>query len=326
MRRRELLAAGVALLGCGQPALAQAPAYPSRPIKVIVPYAAGGGLDAVTRLVTQGMSEVLAQSMVVDNRAGAGGTIGAETVARAPADGYTVLMAGNPELVISPAVMPAAARYSVLKDFIPIMMVSESPNVLVAHPSVSGSLADILSGKAQVEGGLSIGTPGQASPQHIAIEVLQAGTKQKLVHVPYKGAGPAVADVLSGQVKLALVGAPPLIPNLRAGKLRALAVTQRLRSALLPDVPTIEEATGIKGLDGYSTWYGLLAPAATPQPVVEALHNAIGGVLARPDIKAKLLAMATEPLALPPAAFAERIRSEVKRYEEVVRRFNIKVE
>lgn len=326
MKRRELLAGAGAVLAAGLPGVGRAQAWPAKPIKVVVPYAAGGGLDAITRLVTQAMGEVLGQSLVVDNRTGAGGMIGAESVARATPDGYTVLMAGNPELVITPTVLPAGARYSVLKDFIPIMLVSESPNILVAHPSVTGSLSDILAGKAAVEGGIAIGTPGLASAQHIAVEILQSATKQKVVHVPYKGAGPAVADVVGGQVKLALVGAPPVIPNLKAGKLRALAVTQRQRSSLLPDVPTVEEATGIKGVDGYSTWYGLLAPAGTPTAVVDALHKAIAGVLARPDIRARLASMATEPLALGPAAFTERIRTEVKRYEEVVKKFNIKAE
>jgi tripartite-type tricarboxylate transporter receptor subunit TctC len=317
--------AGAAVAG-GLPLLSRAQGYPDKPVRVIVPYAAGGGLDAITRLLTQAMGESLHQPFIVDNRAGAGGMIGAEAVARAAPDGYTLLMAGNPELVITPAVLAKSARYNVVKDFAPIMLVSDSPNVLFAHPSVTGSLADLLSGKTPVEGGISIATPGPGSPQHVAVEVLKASTKQKVVHVPYKGAGPAVADVLGGQVKLGLVGAPPVIPNLKAGKLRALAVTERRRSPLLPDVPTVEEATGIKGVDAYSTWYGLLAPAATPQAIIDTLYKAIAGVMARPEMKAKLEAMATEPLALAPAAFAERIRTEAKRYEEVVRRYNIKGE
>jgi tripartite-type tricarboxylate transporter receptor subunit TctC len=272
------------------------------------------------------MSEVLGQSIVVDNRPGGGGAIGAESVARATPDGYTLLMAGNPEIVITPSLAPASVRYNVAKDFIPIMLVSESPNVIVAHPSVAASLGDILSGKISVEGGVAFGTPGLASPQHLTVEVMAASAKEKVVHVPYKGAGPAVADLLGGQIRLAIVGAPPVLANLKAGKLRALAVGQRQRSPLLPEIPTIEEMTGIKGVEGFSTWYGLLAPSGTPQSVVDTVHKSIASVLARPDMRAKLATMGTDLQATPTTAFADRIRTESRKYEEVVRRFNIKPE
>jgi tripartite-type tricarboxylate transporter receptor subunit TctC len=325
MRRSLICAAAAAALaaGFGSTASAQT-AYPNKPIRMIVPYAAGGGLDAVTRTVAQGMSELLGQTIVVENKAGAGGTIGAEMVARATPDGYTVLMAGNPELVIAPALTPATVRYNLAKDFIPIMLVSESPNVVFAHPSVTGSLADIVSGKYAVEP--AVASPGLGSPQHIALEVLNAGSKQKLTHVPYKGAGPAVGDVLGGQVKLGISGAPPLIPHIKAGKLRALAVTQARRSLLIPDVPTVEEATGVRGMEAFTTWYGLLAPAGTPAEAVAALSKAIMTVLARPEVKAKLASMGTDLVALPSGPFSERMKFEAKRYEEVVQRFNIKPE
>ena len=304
--------------------LAQSPAYPSRPIRMVVPYAAGGGLDVVTRNVTQAMAEVLGQAIVIDNKAGAGGTIGAESVARAAPDGYTLLMSGNPELVIAPSLTPAAVRYNVLKDFVPIMLVAESPNIIYAHPSVTGSLADIMSGRFKVEPG--VGTPGPGSPQHVALEILNASSRQPLVHVPYKGAAPAVADAIGGQIKLGIVGAPPVLPNLKAGKLRALAVTQARRTPLAPDIPTVEEVTGLKGLEVFTTWYGLLAPAGTPPQAIEALQKAAATVLARPEMKARLASLGTDVVALPGAPFAERMRVELKRYEEVVQRFNIKAE
>jgi tripartite-type tricarboxylate transporter receptor subunit TctC len=322
MRRHFLTMLAAATLVMSGNVLAQA-AYPNKPIRMIVPYAAGGGLDAVTRTVAQGMSELLGQNIVVENKAGAGGTIGAEMVARAAPDGYTVLMAGNPELVIAPSLTPGTVRYNLAKDFVPIMLVSESPNIVFAHPSVASSLADILSGKTPVD---AVASPGLGSPQHIALEVLNSASKHKLTHVPYKGAGPAVADVLGGQVKLGIVGAPPLLPNIKAGKLRALAVTQAKRSPLVPDVPTVEEATGIRGMEAFTTWYGLLVPTGTPPEAVEALSKSITTVLARPEIKAKLASMGTDVVALPAAAFAERMRSDFKRYEEVVQRFNIKPE
>jgi tripartite-type tricarboxylate transporter receptor subunit TctC len=322
MRRHFLSMLAAAALVMSGNVLAQA-AYPNKPIRMIVPYAAGGGLDAVTRTVAQGMSELLGQNIVVENKAGAGGTIGAEMVARAAPDGYTVLMAGNPELVIAPSLTPGTVRYNLARDFVPIMLVSESPNIVFAHPSVASSLADILSGKTPVD---AVASPGLGSPQHIALEVLNSASRHKLTHVPYKGAGPAVADVLGGQVKLGIVGAPPLLPNIKAGKLRALAVTQAKRSPLVPDVPTVEEATGIRGMEAFTTWYGLLVPTGTPPEAVEALSKSITTVLARPEIKAKLASMGTDVVALPAAAFAERMRSDFKRYEEVVQRFNIKPE
>ena len=203
---------------------AAAQVYPTKPIRMIVPYAAGGGLDAVTRIVTQAMSGALGQPIVVENRAGGGGTIGAETVAKAAPDGYTLLMAGNPELVINP-ILISGVRYSVSRDFVPIMLVAESPNIIAAHPSVKGTLADILAGKG-VDGPVTIASPGQGSPQHLAIEAMRSISKADVVHVPYKGAAPAVVDAMGGQTKLVLGGAPPLLPQIRAGKLRALAVTQ----------------------------------------------------------------------------------------------------
>ena len=317
----RLLAAASVLSAGG--AIAQA--YPAKPIRMVVPYAPGGGLDAITRLVAQQMTEGLGQSIVVDNKAGAGGMIGAEAVAKATPDGYTVLMAGNPELVITPT-LTASQRYNVTKDFIPIMLVAESPNILVAHPSLKASLRDILNGVDRGDGPLSVGTPGQGSPQHMAVEVLKSLSRGNWTHVPYKGAGPAIVDVLGGQTKLALTGAPPLLTHIRSGKLKALAVTQPRRSALVPDIPTVEEASGVKGLDSYSTWYGLLVPTGTAQTVVDTLQKSITTVLARPDTRQKINDMGSEVIALAGAAFGERIRTEQRRYEEVIHRFNIKAE
>jgi len=296
--------------------------YPTKPIRMIVPYAAGGGLDALTRVLAQGMSETLGQSIVIENKVGAGGMIGAEFVARSVSDGYTLLMAGNPELVISPHLL-GGNRYNVSKDFVPIMLAAESPNIIAAHPSLKASLRDIVQNVPRGDGPLTIGSPGQGSPQHLTIEALKSLGKAEWVHAPYKGAGPAIVDTLGGQTQLVLSGAPPLLPHLRSGKLKALAVTQPQRSALMPDIPTVAEATGLKGLDSYSTWYGLLAPAGTPQGVVETLHKAIAGVLARPEVRQKLQEMGTEVVALSNPGFAERIQSESKRYHDVIRRFNI---
>jgi tripartite-type tricarboxylate transporter receptor subunit TctC len=204
--------------------------------------------------------------------------------------------------------------------------VAESPNILVAQGDTNINLRDAISGAQRIDKPLTVGTPGQGSPQHLTVAVLRSMSKADFVHVPYRGAGPAVVDVLGGQLQLALTGAPPLIPHIKAGKLKAIAVTQPKRSGLLPNIPTLEEATGLGGMENYSTWYGLLAPAQTPPAVVEALQRSIAAILARPDIKAKINDMGSEVMAVPGAAFADRIRSESKRYEDIIRRFNIKPE
>jgi tripartite-type tricarboxylate transporter receptor subunit TctC len=322
------LAAAVTItvgVGVGVGAQAQTPSYPTKPIRMVVPYAAGGGLDAIARLVAQGMSEGLGQTIVVENKAGAGGTIGADSVAKAVPDGYTLLMAGNPEPVINPTLM-TGVRYNVARDFVPVMLVAESPNIIVSNASFKEGLREIMEGRFQGPGAITVGTPGQGSPQHIAVEVLRSLGKTDLVHVPYKGAGPAVVDVLGGQIRLAITGSPPLLAHIKSGKLKALAVTQSKRSSLIPNVPTFEEATGMKGLETYSTWYGLLAPTGTPAAVVEVLRKSIAAVLAKPELIAKINAMGSDVVALPTSAFSERMNAELKRYEEVIRRFNVKVE
>jgi len=317
-----LLASWMSAGVCAQ----NAPAWPTRPITMVVPYAAGGGLDAIARVVAHAMGEELGQTVIVDNRAGGGGVIGADSVARAAPDGYTVLMAGNPELVIAQTLVPGNVRYDVQKDFVPIMLVSESVNILFTHPAVTASLADILAGKAIVPGGISVGTPGQGTPQHIALEVLRAATREDILHVPYRGGGPAVLAVMGGQTQFGFVGAPPVLAGVNAGKLRALAVNSAKRSALAPDVPTIAEATGIEGTEVFSTWYGLLAPRATPTTAIHALQQAMSRSLARQDVRDRLAAMGTEVLALPQAAFAERIRQDIAHYVEAIPRFSIKSE
>lgn len=299
--------------------------YPSKPIRLVVPYAAGGGIDAIARVVAQDMAEGLGQAITVDNKAGAGGMIGAELVARAQPDGYTVLFAGNPELTINPS-LTGSTRYNVQKDFTPLMVVAESPNVLVAHPGLKASLRDIVQGMDRGDGTLSIGTPGQGTPQHLTVEVLKSLSKAQWVHVPYKGAAPAIVDALGGQTRLVLTGAPPLLPHIRSGKLKALAVMQPKRSALVPDVPTFEEASGLKGLESYSTWYGVLVPAATPSAVVEVLQKSLATSLTKPELRQKLQELGTEVVAQPGKLFAERIRLESQRYDDVIRRFNLKAE
>lgn len=310
------------MLGAMAPAWAQG--FPGAPLKLIVPYSAGGGADAVARLLALGMGEELKQSVIVDNRAGAGGMVGAEAVAKASPDGYTVLFAGNPELTIVPWLHPRLP-YAPLTDFTPVVLVSQSPNVLVANVSLSAkTLRAALEAARKAPGGITIGTPGNGTPQHIAVELLKQQTGMDIVHVPYKGASPATVAALGGEVSFALVGAPPLLPHLASGKLVPLAVTQPKRSPLLPDVPTLGEAIGLMRDDDFVAWYGVLVPSRTPPEVVKQLEKAAFAVLKRPDTRAKFAALGTDLAAMPGDQFAQRMRNETKTYGEIIKRFSIK--
>jgi len=325
MKRRTFLsAAGASLLACAPMARA-AQSYPKAPVRMIVPYAAGGGADAIARIMAQGMGDTLDQSFIVENRAGAGGMIGAEMVARATPDGYTVLMAGNPELTISPWIQ-AKVNYSASRDFLPVVLVSQSPNILVAHPrSENKNLKDALDSAMRSAGGITIATPGSGSAQHIAVEMLKAETGLEIVHVPYKGAGPATIAVLGGEVAFALVGAPPALPHIASGKLTALAVTQPQRSPLLPDVPTIEEAMGIMGNEDLVTWYGLLVPAGTPAEAQKQLERAAFATLEQPGMRDKFATLGTDLVAMPSREFAARMKRESARFQTVIQQLKLTV-
>lgn len=321
-RRTALTALGTSMLGAMAPAWAQG--FPSAPIKLIVPYSAGGGADAVARLLALGMGEELKQGVIVDNRAGAGGMVGAEATAKAAPDGYTVLFGGNPELTIVPWLHPKLP-YAPLTDFTPVVLVSQSPNVLVANASLSAkTLRAALDAARKAPGGITIGTPGNGTPQHIAVELLKQQTGMDIVHVPYKGASPATVAALGGEVSFALVGAPPLLPHLASGKLVPLAVTQPKRSPLLPEVPTVGEAIGLMRDDDFVAWYGVLVPSRTPPEVVKQLEKAAFAVLKRPDTRAKFAALGTDLAAMPGDQFAQRMRNETKLYGDIIKRFGIK--
>ena len=323
MQRRTLLTAlGVSMLGTGR--LAWGQAYPSQPVRMIVPYSAGGGIDAVARLVGQSVGEALQQSFVIDNKAGAGGMLGAEAVAKAPPDGYTILFAGNPELTIAPW-LQAKASYAPLTDFTPVVLISQSPNILVANAKLGAkTLSEALSAARNSPAGLTIGTPGNGTPQHIAVELMRAQTGMDIVHVPYKGAGPATIAALGGEVSFALVGAPPLLPHIQTGKLVALAITQPKRSPLVPNIPTIGEALGIMRDTDFVAWYGILVPARSPAEVAQKLEKAALAMLQKPEVRAKLAAMGTDVVGISGAQFAERMRTESKQYGDIVKRFGIK--
>lgn len=323
MERRTFLSAiGASLLACTSLARAQS-SYPKSPVRMIVPYSAGGGIDAIARLVAQGMGKILEQTFIVENRGGAGGLIGADMVARATPDGYTVLLAGNSELTITPWLQPSV-NYVASRDFIPLVLISQSPNVLVGNPTFTGMPLKAAFAEAEkTTGGVTIATPGNGSPHHIAVEMLKEATGLDIIHVPYKGAGPATVAALGGEVNFALVGAPPVLPHIATNKLVALAVSQKERTPLLPDVPTLGEALEITNSEDLVAWYGLLVPTGTPADVVNKLEQAALSMLQQAETQAQFTALGTELVGMPGHQFAQRIAHESEHFRAIIQSRNL---
>ncbi len=297
-------------------ALACAQGYPVRPIRLIVPFPAGGPNDIIGRIVAQKLTDVLGQQTIVDNRAGAGGTIGTTLVAKSPPDGYTLLSGGMGNLVMNPII--EKVPYDTLRDFVPVILVASAPNVLVVHPSlpvkdVKGLIALARSHPGQ----LNYGSGGIGSTPHLSGALFNSMAKVNAVHVPYKGNAPAITDLLGGRVQLAFLGIPPVQPHVAGGKLRALAVTSVQRSKAMPQVPTVAES----GLPGYelSPWYGVLAPAGTPAEVVTLLNAAIAKFMRTPDMAEKLAAIGAEPETTTPEEYSARIRADTVKWTKVIR-------
>ena len=302
---------------------AHAQSYPERPVRAVVPFPAGGGTDILARLLLQRMSERLGANFVIDNRAGAGGTIGTEIVAKAPPDGYTILVASSSH-TINPSVYKKIA-YAPLRDFAPITLIASGPGLLVVHPSVPAkSVKELIALGKSKPGQLNYASAGNGTPPHLAAELFKAMAGVDFVHVPYKGNVPAFADLISGAVSLSFPTITSGLPQVRAGKLRALGVTSKQRSAVVPEVPTIAES----GLPGYeaSTWYGMLAPAATPAPIVAKLNRQMIDVLKLPDVREKLLAQGLEPVGNTPAEFTSIIATELVKWGKVVAAAGMKAE
>ncbi len=297
--------------------------YPAKPVRIIVSYPPGGGVDMMTRMVAAKLTDTLGQTFVVENRGGASGTIGAAAVAKAEPDGYTLLSGGNPEITLMPHVMDKLP-YDALADLAPLMQAANVPSVVVAHPSLAArTLREALDLARAKPGSLSYGTPGAGTPTHLAMEVLKAGARVDIVHIPYKGGGPAVQDVVAGQIPLAVINAPPLMPHIRSGKLRALAVLNTKRSALLPEVPTVGEAAGIDRATS-SAWFGFFAPAKTPASLRRQLEDALAKALLDPALNARLLEAGMEVAALPGERFSQLVREESAMHAELLKRFGAK--
>jgi tripartite-type tricarboxylate transporter receptor subunit TctC len=297
--------------------------YPSKPLRFIVPFPPGGSSDLIARAIAPRMSGRLGQPVVVENRPGAGGMIGVEVVAKAAPDGYTIGLAAAGALSSNVHLYPTMP-YQPERDLAPISMLAMIPFFLVAHPSQASSLKELIETAKAKPGTLSYGHGGQGSTMHLAGELLNMMAKVRVQAVPYKGSGPVSADVLGGQVPLGVVDVPSAIANVRAGKIRALAVTSKRRISAAPEVPTFEEA----GLPGYEAvgWFGTVAPAGTAAEVINKLNSEVRGALALPDIREKALAAGAEPYANSPQEFAAFIREETKKWAEVIKAAGVKLE
>jgi tripartite-type tricarboxylate transporter receptor subunit TctC len=297
--------------------------YPSKPVRLILPFPPGGGTDILGRLIGERLAAGLGQPVVIDNRGGAGGNVGAEAAARAAPDGYTLLLAAT-TLAISPSLYTKLA-YDPLKDLAPITLVATVPNVMVTHPSVRASnLQEFIALAKSRPGELNFGSGGSGTSNHLGGELFNMVAGVKLVHVPYKGVNLAMNDVLAGNVQLVLIGIPAVAPHIRTGKLRALAVLAPQRSSALPDVPTATEA----GLPGFevTTWYGVLAPAGTPRPIIDRLNGELRRAMSAPDFQPRLADLATEPRTGTPEEFSAYLREEIAKWADVIRKAGIRAE
>ena len=297
--------------------------WPSRPVRFILPFPPGGGTDILGRLIAERLSASLGQPVVTENRGGAGGNVGAEAAARSSPDGYTIVLVA-PSLAISPTLY-SKINYDPIKDFAPVSLVATVPNVMITQPSVPAqTLREFIAYARARPGALNFGSGGAGTSNHLAGELFNIVAGTKLVHVPYKGVNLAMQDVLAGHVHLVFIGIPAAAPHIRAGKLRALALVAPQRSGALPDVPTVAEA-GLADFE-VTTWYGVLAPAGTPRPIVMRLNSELAKIMHSPELKEKLAATGTEPFTSTPEEFAAYIKREIAKWGDVIRKSGAKAD
>jgi tripartite-type tricarboxylate transporter receptor subunit TctC len=300
----------------------RAGSWPDHPVRFIVAYAPGGGTDIIARVLAQRLGEVLGQRFVVENRSGASGMVGAQLVARGEPDGYTFLVCAPPEIALNPNLFTDMS-YDPLTDLVPVTLLAWTPMVLAAHPSFEASTATELVKLARTRL-VDFSTTGIGSPHHLAGEYINKVQSTQLVHVPYRGAAPAVADAVGGQVKLTISGMPPVVQFLQSGALKAIAVTSKQRSPALPAVPALAEAAGFEDFD-FTTWFGLLARAGTPQPIIDKLAQATVAALSDARVKDILAGQAAEPVGDTPAEFRAFIRAEAAKYKRIVELTGVKL-
>lgn len=326
MRRTVFIAlviAGALQVPLAAQAAERTGAYPQRPVRFIVPFVAGGSYDIIARLVGKGLFEALGQQFVVDNRPGAGGLIGTELVAKAAPDGYTMGMFGNPQTIL--VNVNPRATFDVEKDFTPISALAVLSNVLVIHPSVPAkSLKEFIALAKARPRQLNYGSGGVGGTSHLAGELFKSTAGVDIVHVPYKGAGVAITELLSGQLQFMAVNMVVALPHVKSGKLRALAVASAKRSPFMPDVPAADEA----GLPGYefNQWYGVVGPARLAKDIVGRLHREIDRIVRSPDFRENLSRQGAEPLMLDAGAFASFIKADLAKYAKIVKEGNIRAE
>lgn len=304
-------------------ALAVAQPYPSKPVRIIVPLAAGGTGDTLVRVVSEEMAKLLRQPFVVENRPGSGGVIGTEAVARSAPDGYTLLSA-SPSHVIHPALRPKVG-YDPIKDFEPITVIANTHQLIVAHPSVpAGSIAELVAYARRNPGKLNYGSAGSGSATHLNMELFKTMTGVFIVHIPYRGSTQARQDLVAGEVQLAVDGLLPTLPLIKAGKLKALALTSSRRSAIAPEIPTMAEA----GVTGYAsdTWYGIVAPAGTSKEIVASLHDAAVKAIRTPSVRERLTQQGAELVGNSPAEFGALMQKELVLWTKVVKDSGAKVD
>jgi len=324
LRMLFALAAAIVPAMAGAQALSKdQPAYPVKPIRLVVTFAPGGTTDIQARMLVEKLAPRLGQQVLIDNRGGAGGNIGMEIVARAPADGYTLVITVVGTWAVNPYLYKLP--YDVQKDFAPIIHVATTPGVLVVHPSLPAkTVKELIALARKRPGELAYGTAGLGSFTHISAELFGVMTGTRMTHVPYKGSGPATADLIGGHIQLSFSSAVPAMPQIQSGRLRALATTGSKRLAVLPDLPTVAEA-GVAGYES-STWTAMAAPARTPQAIVERLNREVAAVLQMPDIQERSAAMGSIITGGTPEWFQEYLKSELVKYGKLVKQAGIKPE
>ena len=315
----SLLMAAAGLQGGTGVAFGQS--YPTKPVRLIIPFGAGGATDVVARIIVNKLPDVLGQQVVVDNRTGAGGLIGTELAARAPADGYTLIASGTPHVIVPN--LYKKLPYDPLQDFAPIMQFGSQPYALTIHPSLGvNSVAQLIELAKKQPGAIDYASSGNGGAQHLFAAMFVSMAKIDMRHIPYKGSGMARADLLGGQVKLGCLGVSSVIHSHRAGQLRMLAVTSAQRSAQLPDIPSIAET-----VPGYEAtlWSGMLAPAGTPPAVINRIYGEMSKLLQRPDVKTALTATGTDIVVKDPKQFAALLRVEFDKWGKVVREVKLQI-
>jgi tripartite-type tricarboxylate transporter receptor subunit TctC len=322
--RRALIAVLVSTASAAMMSASHADTFPSKPIKLIVPFPPGGTTDLLARIVAERLPSVLGQPVIVDNRAGAGGMLGTDALAKSAPDGYAIGMATASTHGVNPAVQKKIA-YDAQKDFAPIARIATVPNVMVVHPSVNAkTIAEFIALAKKEPGKLSFASPGSGSVGHLVGELFKSAAQVDMVHIPYKGAGPALNDTIGGQVQALYDNLPTSLPHIQAGKLRALAVASERRSAVLPDVPTFSEAK--LSAVNEPAWFGIVAPAATPPAVLSKLQIAIDTVMKQAETRARFEKIGAEPVNDSPEKFAQHIAKEIADYRAVAQRAKIEIE